>query len=73
MKTQIFNKTYDIPVKIDSEQFVTVGAALDMYATTNSKMKSIDSVSPAVFDILDTMFGTDAKAYLISTDATTGD
>lgn len=70
MKTTIFNKTYNVALTIDSEQFITVGTALDMYILSNSKLRTIDNISPAVFDIQSSKWGDMPRVFIIETDAT---
>jgi hypothetical protein len=70
MKTTIFNKTYNVPISIESEQFVKIGADLDMYSYQSAKVRSSDTMSASIIDIVNCMHSDIPRAFLIETDAT---
>lgn len=70
MKTQILNKVYNTPITITEEQFLKIGADLDVYCISNSKLRSIDTISLSLMDIMNTRDNDIARSFLIGTDAT---
>ena len=70
MKTTIFNKTYNVPITLDGEQFIKVGADLDMYSLQNAKVRACDTMSVSAIDIINPMYSDVPRAFLIKTDST---
>lgn len=70
MKTTIFNKTYNVPITIESEQFIKIGADLDMYSLQSSKVRSSDTLSASIIDIVNCAHADIPRAFLIETDVT---
>lgn len=70
MKTQIFNKSFNIPLSIDSEQFISIGAAVDMYTLLNAKLRSIDTITLGVFDLQSAKYSDMPRVFLIDINAT---
>ena len=70
MKTTIFNKVYNVPVTIDSEQFVKIGADLDIYVLQNTRLRSVDSISANALDIFGSKYNDKAHSFLIAVDST---
>lgn len=65
MKKQFFNKIQNIAVTLDNEQFIKLGAALDIYCLSGTKVRSIDSLDVAMLDIMNAKYKEVAGAFLI--------
>lgn len=70
MKTQLLNKIYNVPITLSDEQFVKIGTDLDIYSMINSKVRSIDSVSVTVMDLMNARDNDAGRSFLIGTDST---